>query len=577
MPATVAATSPDPPRVVQSVRMAAGQVPGLGRPALLAESPDPYARGERGSVEPPRGFRATFRHLGPGMILAGSVVGSGELIVTTKLGAVAGFALLWFVVVSCVVKVVVQTELARYTISSGQTFLRAFNDLPGPSGPRPGWLTVPWMIALVAACSASLAVFVQLEEDARDARTAAGLAVAVLVVVAVLARLLARTRIPKGPSGEAGGSTPRMNWFLWLWLASMLLVFVNAGAILGGTGQVIEMALPGLLGDGGARYWSILVALLCGAILLPGTYASLEKVLVVLVSAFTFVTVACTVLLARTEFRVGWPEIQAGLSFGVPAELTTTLVLAALAMYAGTGVAFGEMWTYTYWCIEKGYARNVGDPRPGPAWERRARGWIRVMYTDAGVTMVVYTASTVCFYLLGAAILHVQGLDPDGRETLAVLSAIYTDGVGEWAAGLFLVGAFFVLISTVLSGAAGSSRMLADALSVMGLIDAGDFAVRMRYVRGCLFLLLAAYCAAYWLFENPPQMLLVTSSLIAAVMYPCLGLGTLYLRHRRVAPAIAPGRPTTVWLWVCALVLAVVSPAGILLTLAIAFGWIRLG
>ena len=69
-------------------------------------------------------------------------------------------------------------------------------------------------------------------------------------------------------------------------------------------------------------------------------------------------------------------------------------------------------------------------------------------------------------------------------------------------------------------------------------------------------------------------MLLVTSSLIAAVMYPAIGLGTLYLRHRRVDPSIAPGRPTTVWLWACALVLAVVSPAGILLTIAIALGWI---
>ena len=41
------------------------------------------------------------------MILVGSVVGSGELIVTTKLGAVAGFGLLWFVLLSCFVKVVV--------------------------------------------------------------------------------------------------------------------------------------------------------------------------------------------------------------------------------------------------------------------------------------------------------------------------------------------------------------------------------------------------------------------------------------------------------------------------------------
>ena len=79
------------------------------------------------------------------------------------------------------------------------------------------------------------------------------------------------------------------------------------------------------------------------------------------------------------------------------------------------------------------------------------------------------------------------------------------------------------------------------------------------------------------MFVNPPQMLLVTSSLIAAVMYPVLGLGTLYLRHRKVAPGIAPSRPTTIWLWVCAIVLTVISPAGILLALAIGAGWVHFG
>ncbi len=537
---------------------------------------DPYSRTHADGRDPPAGIRATLRHLGPGLILAGSVVGSGELIVTTKLGAVAGFVLLWFVVLSCVVKVVVQTELARYTIASGETFLKAFNSLPGPAGRRPSWLTLPWMAVLVLCCVIALAVFVHLDEGARTTSAAVWLATGVAGIATGSGWVFARVRRSKSRDLSQVASPGQLNWFTWLWMASMLLVFVNSGAILGGTGQVVEMAFPGLLGDGGARYWSIVVAVLCGAVLLPGTYASLEKVLVGLVSAFTFLTVACTILLRWTDFGIDWPEIQAGLSLGIPGELTTTLVLAALAMYAGTGVAFGEMWSYTYWCVEKGYARNVGEPRPGLEWQRRARGWIRVMYTDAGLTMVVYTGTTICFYLLGAAILHVQGLDPDGRETLSVLSSIYTDGLGEWAAGLFLIGAFFVLISTVLAGAAGNSRMLADALGVIGLIDPRDFAVRMRYIRLFLIVLLSLYCVAYWLFENPPQMLLVTSSLIAAVMYPALGLGTLYLRHRKVATAIAPGRPTTIWLWICALVLTVVSPAGILLTIAIAAGWVSL-
>ena len=538
---------------------------------------DPYSRSVGEHREPPRGLRSTLRHVGPGMILAGSVVGSGELIVTTKLGAVAGFALLWFVLLSCLVKVVVQTELARHTIASGKTFLRVFNSLPGPSGKRPAWLTLPWMAAFVLACVVALAIFVQLDEGERDAYSALWLAAGVMVVGRVVAWISGRKQ--SLDSGVLSGQPVQgsMNWFTWLWLGSMLLVFVNSGAILGGTGQVIEMVFPGLLGEGGARYWSILLAAFCGAILLAGTYASLEKTLVVLVSSFTVVTVVCAGLLHWTDFAVEWHDVASGLSLGLPEEMTTTLVLTALAMYSGTGVSFSEMWNYTYWCVEKGYAGNVGEPQPGPAWRRRARGWIHVMYTDAAVTMVVYTASTICFYLLGAAILHAQGLDPDGRETLSVLSAIYTDGLGNWAAGLFLGGAFFVLVSTVLSGTAGTSRMLADVLGVIGLIDGSDYAVRLRFIRVFVVVSLTLYSIAYWLFENPPQMLLVTSSLIAAVMYPVLGLGTLYLRYRKVAPGIAPGRPITIWLWVCALVLTVISPAGILLALALGAGWLRFG
>ncbi len=538
---------------------------------------DPYARSRTDCLEPPQGLRATLRHVGPGMILAGSVVGSGELIVTTKLGAVAGFTLLWFVIFSCLVKVVVQTELARHTIASGETFLRVFNALPGPSGNRPTWLNLPWMASFTLTCVVALAVFVQLDESSRGPSAAAWLAGGVIVIAISLTRILRRVPVPGGKSAVQGVSRPKMNWFTWLWLTSLLLVFVNSGAILGGTGQVIEMLFPGALGDGGARYWSILVAILCGALLIGGTYSLLEKLLVTLVSTFTLVTVICAGLLYWSDFAISWTDVASGMSLAVPAQLTTPLVLTALAMYSGTGVSFSEIWSYTYWCVEKGYARHVGEPEPGPEWQRRAKGWIRVMYTDAGMTMVVYTASTICFYFLGAAILHAQQLDPDGRETLSILSSIYTDGLGDWAAGLFMIGAFFVLISTVLSGVAGNSRVLADALGVIGLIDVSDYSTRIRFIRIFVVVSLTLYCIAYWLFENPPQMLLVTSSLLAAILYPVLGLGTLYLRHRKIHSSIAPGRSVTTWLWICALVLAFVSPAGILLAIAIQAGWIGFG
>jgi len=135
------------------------------------------------------------------------------------------------------------------------------------------------------------------------------------------------------------------------------------------------------------------------------------------------------------------------------------------------------------------------------------------------------------------------------------------------------VGSFFVLLTTILAGVAGSSRLMADALGVVGIIDSSDYSARLRFIRVFVVLSLVMFSITYWLFENPPQMLLITSSIIGAVMYPILGLGALYLRHHRVDPRIRPNALITVWLWICALVLTVISPGGILLALAIKSGW----
>ena len=109
---------------------------------------DPYTHGARPVAEPPSSFAGRLAHLGPSLIVSGSIVGSGELLLTSGLGAAAGFTLLWWVLVSCWSKSIVQAELGRYIICSGDTYLRALNRLPGRlPGPRgsvawPIWLGI---------------------------------------------------------------------------------------------------------------------------------------------------------------------------------------------------------------------------------------------------------------------------------------------------------------------------------------------------------------------------------------------------------------------------------------------------
>jgi len=92
----------------------------------------------------PTDFGGITRQLGPGLIISAVIVGSGELIVTPKLGAEVGFKLLWFIILGCLLKVFVQIELGRYAITRGRTTLEALNTLPGPKV-MASWVLWLWL------------------------------------------------------------------------------------------------------------------------------------------------------------------------------------------------------------------------------------------------------------------------------------------------------------------------------------------------------------------------------------------------------------------------------------------------
>ena len=114
----------------------------------MENTPDPYTRRPEDVREPPQGFAQTLKFRGPSLILAGSVVGSGEIILTTTLGAAVGFTMLWWMLFSCWSKSVLQAELGRCVISSGETGLVALNRVPGKIG-RVSWVVAIWLFILI--------------------------------------------------------------------------------------------------------------------------------------------------------------------------------------------------------------------------------------------------------------------------------------------------------------------------------------------------------------------------------------------------------------------------------------------
>jgi manganese transport protein len=110
-------------------------------------SSDPYLLSAEHIQNPPLKLAQRIKYLGPSLILSASIVGSGELIATTTLGAKAGFTCLWLILLSCICKVMIQLEFARNTLNTGKTAMQIIADIPGPRIYGRRWSL--WLVLLI--------------------------------------------------------------------------------------------------------------------------------------------------------------------------------------------------------------------------------------------------------------------------------------------------------------------------------------------------------------------------------------------------------------------------------------------
>ncbi len=99
-------------------------------------------------MTPPNTLGGRLKLVGPGIILAVAAIGSGELILTPRAGALYGLSIAWVILVSIVYKLFLTLGLARYTIATGEDIFVGFSHLPGP---RYWFVWVMGVIYLVGA------------------------------------------------------------------------------------------------------------------------------------------------------------------------------------------------------------------------------------------------------------------------------------------------------------------------------------------------------------------------------------------------------------------------------------------
>lgn len=478
-------------------------------------------------MEAPRTLGATLLRLGPGMIIAGSIVGSGELIATTKAGAEAGFWLLWLIIIGCVIKVSTQVELGRYTITWTQTPLKALDSVPGPRW-KVNWVLWYWAImtvlivsqqgGIVGGVGQTLAITQPLTIEGRRYN----------LLQDRLATATAQLNVAETQSADRN-ETERLR----RQVAEL-------------TAETAELKEPA-----DAYIWAAVLAVITSMLLLVGRYSLIQFVATVFVAAFTVVTIATLIMLqTKPQWAVTGKELAQGLSFRLPPASDTTgikPVATALAAFGIIGVGASELIMYPYWCLEKGYARFTGPREHTSHWISRARGWLKVLQFDAWFSMVVYTFATVAFYLLGAAVLGRTGLNPSGKNMVRTLAAMYVPVFGSWADGVFLSGAFAVLYSTFFVAAAGNSRMVADAMGLFGITEDSEKS-RLKWTRIISAVWPLVALLLYAGVREPAKMVLASGT-AQAIMLPMLGAAALYFRYRRCDENLRPGRIWDAMLW----------------------------
>ena len=477
-----------------------------------------------------------LRNIGPGMILAGSIVGSGELIATTRTGAEAHFDFLWLIILGCIIKVFAQIELGRYAITNGKTTLAALNEVPGPilrfslgkRKIRANWILCYWLLmfvsilgqqgGIVGGVGQAMAISIPLTEEGKLYNENIARKVSLDVKKAEFANL-------RSDEFETEGKS----------LQKQIEVMISNIEAMGEVPKANDHI-----------YWSLILTVAAIFLLVWGKFSFIERFSVFLVAAFTLVTIAnLFALQSYDKWAVTMVELKRGLSFGFP-EGSKPLI-TALATFGIIGVGASELLAYPYWCLEKGYGKFVGQRDDSENWIRRAKGWMRVMHWDSWGAMFVYTFCTIAFYLLGAAVLGRSNLIPEGSEMIQTLSAMYQPVFGDFAQNLFLFGAFAVLFSTFYVAIAAQGRLAVDIGSVTGIVKLNE---RRRLIglkwAGVLLPLLSVLC---YVFFPKPVILVLIAGTLQAIMLPLIGFAVLYFRYRKCDDHLRPGKVWDFFLW----------------------------
>jgi Mn2+/Fe2+ NRAMP family transporter len=95
----------------------------------MADTTDNAATGATTTSEPSAPRKSSWKYIGPGIVVAATGVGAGDLVATLIAGSNFGYTLLWAAIIGCLVKISLAEAAGRWHLSTGRTLFDGWASL----------------------------------------------------------------------------------------------------------------------------------------------------------------------------------------------------------------------------------------------------------------------------------------------------------------------------------------------------------------------------------------------------------------------------------------------------------------
>ncbi len=311
------------------------------------------------------------------------------------------------------------------------------------------------------------------------------------------------------------------HWALILFLVGTVMQGVGVvSAVVGIAGAVLYAGL----GVGSLPLWGSAVATVILLLLFFGRYRAMDvlnKVMMLVLALATLLAFAASPPPLSAFRHLVMPQIPAG----------SIVLVAALIGWMPAGIDV-SVW-HSLWALrDRKRWSNNGDTVSLSARRDSLRHALADMRVGYGLTVVL----GIMFLMLGARVLHPEGLMPRGADVAVTLSRVYTHILGDWMYPVFLAAAFFAMFSTSYTVMDGFPRAYAETMRVLRGRERTAVLERNSAYWG--FLLFIYFLAIGFLVLVPRPVMLVTGvAALSLVLSPFYCWFNYYCVTRQIPEA----------------------------------------